>query len=127
MFLFGEKIGMAFQIKDDLLDFGDEQTGKPKGIDVKEKKLTLPLIYALSKAEASEKRRIIRMIKQDSESAATFTAVYDLIVAQGGMEYARARMNQYRDEAFEILFSMPESPARTSLEQLVYFVTDRKN
>ena len=127
MFRFGEKIGMAFQVKDDLLDLGDEQTGKPKGIDVKEKKLTLPLIHALSRSDAGEKRRILRMIKQDSESRATLDAVYALIREKGGLEYAKATMERFRDEAFEILATFPDTPARNSLEQLVYFVTDRKS
>lgn len=126
MFQFGEKIGMAFQIKDDLLDFGEEATGKPKGIDIKEKKLTLPLIYALSKAGSSEKKRILRMIKTDSESKATFQAVYQLILEKGGLEYARDKMIQFRDEAFALLHENEDSPSRQSLEQLVHFVTDRK-
>jgi octaprenyl-diphosphate synthase len=126
MFNFGEKIGMAFQIKDDLLDFGEDQTGKPKGIDVKEKKLTLPLIYALSQTDAAQKRRFLRMIKNDSESGSTFDAVYQLILDKGGLAYARERMSIYREEAFAILHAFPDSPSRQSLEQLVGFVTDRK-
>ena len=126
MYTFGEKIGMAFQIKDDLLDFGEEKTGKPKGIDVKEKKLTLPLIYSLSQTGDKDKRRILRMIKQDSESKKTFNAVYDLILEKGGLEYARQKMTEFKSEAFAILHEFPDSPARQSLEQLVYFVTDRK-
>lgn len=126
MYTFGEKIGMAFQIKDDLLDFGEEATGKPKGIDIKEKKLTLPLIYSLSQTEATEKRRILRMIKQNSESKATFNAVYALILEKGGLDYAHQKMIAYRNEAFAILHEFPDSPSRQSLEQLVYFVTDRK-
>ena len=126
MYTFGEKIGMAFQIKDDLLDFGEEATGKPKGIDIKEKKLTLPLIYSLSQTETTEKRRILRMIKQNSESKATFNAVYALILEKGGLDYAHQKMIAYRNEAFAILHEFPDSPSRQSLEQLVYFVTDRK-
>lgn len=126
MFSFGEKIGMAFQIKDDLLDFGEDKTGKPKGIDIKEKKLTLPMIYALSRTDPSQKRRILRMIKNDSEAGATFDTVYQLILDTGGMDYARDRMHQFREEAFAILHGFPDSPSRQSLEQLVGFVTDRK-
>jgi octaprenyl-diphosphate synthase len=125
MFEFGEMIGMAFQIKDDLLDFGEEKTGKPKGIDIKEKKLTLPLIYALAQADPSEKRRILRMIKSNSESKETFDTVYALIVKHGGLEYARSKMDYYTQKAFEILHRFPQSPSRQSLEQLVGFVTHR--
>ena len=126
MHSFGEKIGMAFQIKDDLLDFGEESTGKPKGIDIKEKKLTLPLIYALGQTSPSARRRILRRIKRDSESKDTFQSVYELILQEGGLEYARNKMLAYRQEAMAILHSFPENPARQSLEDLVYFVTERK-
>lgn len=125
MFSFGEKIGMAFQIKDDLLDFGETAIGKPRGVDVKEKKLTLPLIYALSRCAPDEKKNILRMIRKDSESTATFNKVLALIEDTGGMEYARQRMEDYRTEAIAILHSFPDSPARQSLEALVAYVTDR--
>lgn len=127
MFAFGEKIGMAFQIKDDLLDFGDEATGKPKGIDIKEKKLTLPLIHALSQTDPGEKRRILRLIRADSEARSTFEEVIRLIRDTGGLDYARQRMAQYRQEAFALLHTFPDSPSRQSLEQLVDFVTERSH
>lgn len=123
---FGEKIGIAFQIRDDLFDFGTDDVGKPLGIDIKEKKLTLPLIYALDRATKSEKRRIIRMIKKDSENAAKVKEVIDFVNQSGGIEYTREVMYAYRREAFTILDTFPESEARESMRQLVSFVTDRK-
>ncbi|NRB65217.1 MAG: polyprenyl synthetase family protein [Saprospiraceae bacterium] len=123
---FGEKIGIAFQIRDDLFDFGTDNVGKPLGIDIKEKKLTLPLIYALDRATKSEKRRIIRMIKKDSENAAKVKEVIDFVNQSGGIEYTREVMYAYRREAFTILDTFPESEARESMRQLVSFVTDRK-
>lgn len=126
MRLFGEKIGIAFQIRDDLFDFGTDDVGKPLGIDIKEKKMTLPLIYALNQASGSDKRRIIRIVKRDSENMEKVREVIDFVNASGGIEYTRQAMFRYRKEAFEILDSFPESEARESMRQLVTFVTDRK-
>jgi len=126
MRLFGEKIGIAFQIRDDLFDFGTDDVGKPLGIDIKEKKMTLPLIYALDKASKSEKRRIIRIIKKHNEDKEKVREVIDFVHQSGGMEYTRQAMFDYRREAFEILDTFPDSEARESMRQLVQFVTDRK-
>ena len=126
MRLFGEKIGIAFQIRDDLFDFGTDDIGKPLGIDIKEKKMTLPLIYALDKASKTEKRRIIRIIKKHNENKGKVREVIDFVHRSGGMEYARQAMLDYRREAFEILDTFPDSEARKSMRQLVQFVTDRK-
>lgn len=123
---FGEKIGIAFQIRDDLFDFGDEDVGKPLGIDIKEKKMTLPLIFALKKAQPKDKSRIINNIKQHSDRPEKVKEVIDFVRASGGLEYARQAMYQYRDEAFEILHRFDASPSRQSLEDLVIFVTERK-
>ncbi len=126
MRLFGEKIGIAFQIRDDLFDFGTDDVGKPLGIDIKEKKMTLPLIYALNKASWVQKKKIIYTIKRHSDKAEKVAEVIEFVRASGGLEYAKQAMLDYRTQAFEILHTFPESPARDSLEQLVLFVTDRK-
>ena len=126
MQLFGEKIGMAFQIKDDLFDFGTDDIGKPLGIDIKEKKMTLPLIYALNNAPKSERARIINNIKRYNEVPEKVAEVIDFVRKSGGLEYAQTVMLKYRQESFDILRGFPESEIRNSLEELVYFVTDRK-
>jgi octaprenyl-diphosphate synthase len=123
---FGEKTGIAFQIKDDLFDFGTDDVGKPLGIDIKEKKITLPLIYALNKANRSEKRHIINLVKNYSEDSKKVEEVIYFVRNSGGLAYAEMQMHKYRDEAFEILNTFPEQQARTSLEQLVRFTTERK-
>lgn len=126
MRLFGEKIGIAFQIKDDLFDFGTDDVGKPRGIDIKEKKMTLPLIYALEHASRSDKRRIIHIVKRHNTKAEKVKEVIDFVHQSGGLEYAEKAMYEYRKEAFDILYEFPKSPTRDSLEDLVIFVTDRK-
>lgn len=126
MRLFGEKIGIAFQIKDDLFDFGTDDVGKPLGIDIKEKKITLPLIYALSKASSSEKRRIINLVKNHNEESDKVEEVIYFVRNSGGLAYAEMQMYHYQEEAFAILDRFPESESRRSLEQLVRFTTERK-
>ncbi len=123
---FGEKIGIAFQIRDDLFDFGDEDVGKPLGIDIKEKKLTLPLIYALKHAPASRRRHIISLIRRHSEDATKVREVIEFVKQSGGLEYGRQAMLDYREQAFHILHTFPHSEARQALEDLVVFVTERK-
>ncbi len=126
MWLFGEKTGMAFQIRDDLFDFGDDDIGKPLGIDIKEKKMTLPLIYALNQAERSLRRRIINIIKNESHKPEKVAEVIQFVRQSGGLDYAREAMYRYRQEAFDLLDAAPESPARQSLRDLLVFVTERK-
>jgi octaprenyl-diphosphate synthase len=126
MWLFGEKTGIAFQIKDDLFDFGTDDVGKPLGIDIKEKKVTLPLIYALNKATRSEKSRIMNLVKNHNENLKKISEVIDFVRNSGGLAYAEMQMHRYQEEAFEILSTFPENETRTSLEQLVRFTTDRK-
>lgn len=123
---FGEKIGIAFQIKDDLFDFGTDDVGKPRGIDIKEKKVTLPLIYALNKAPAAEKRRIISIVKNESTNPEKINEVIAFVNSGGGMDYARRQMESYQQQAFTILNTFPEHEARAGLEQLVRFTTERK-
>jgi octaprenyl-diphosphate synthase len=127
MRLFGEKLGIAFQIKDDLFDYGDDAIGKPRGIDIKEKKMTLPLIYALNHTDKKTKNKIINYIKNDSENENKVREVIAFVKQTGGMEYAEKAMIKYQDEALEILKHFPQSEARDSLDKLVYFFTNRKN
>jgi octaprenyl-diphosphate synthase len=125
MRLFGEKIGIAFQIKDDMFDFGTDDVGKPLGIDIKEKKITLPLIYALSHTTSSEKRRIINLVKNHNDEPAKIAEIIKFVQNTGGLQYAESQMKIYQDEAFAILNTFAESESRTSLEQLVRFTTER--
>ncbi len=126
MRLFGEKIGIAFQIRDDLFDFGTDDVGKPLGIDIKEKKLTLPLIYALDHINRDEKRRVMNNIRRYNNKPEKVREVIDFVNQSGGLAYAQEAMLRFRQDAFEILHTFPGVPARQSLEDLVIFVTDRK-
>jgi len=127
MKVFGEKIGMAFQIKDDLFDYGEDEIGKPLGIDIKEKKMTLPLIYALSKTGWLEKRKILGIVKNESSKPKKVKEVIDFVKASGGIEYANKAMNRFREEALQILSGFPESRYKESLIQLVQFTIERNN
>ena len=124
--LFGEKIGMAFQIKDDLFDYGKMDIGKPRGIDIKEKKMTLPLIYALQSADRETRRRIINGIKKRSDDDQFVKEVIQFVHSSQGLDYAEQVMYNFRDEALKILHTFPENDARNSLEELVMYVTERK-
>ncbi len=123
---FGELVGIAFQIKDDLFDFGDDDVGKPLGIDIKEKKLTLPLIYALNKAEKKDRAYFTRIIRKENKNAKKVQEVIQFVRQSGGLDYTRKIMHEYKDKALDILRSFPESDSRTSLENLVQYVIDRK-
>ncbi|MBK8968255.1 MAG: polyprenyl synthetase family protein [Saprospiraceae bacterium] len=124
--MFGEKTGMAFQIRDDLFDFGDDDVGKPLGIDIKEKKMTLPLIYALSQTDRATRRRIINLVKNESDKTEKVNEVIRFVRESGGLEYAREAMYRFRQEAFDLLDGVPDSPARQSLRDLLVFVTERR-
>ncbi len=126
MKLFGEKVGIAFQIKDDLFDYGNEDIGKPTGNDIKEKKLTLPLIYTLNNVDKSTRRRIIYIVKNENKNPVSVKFVLTCVDTNGGIKYAETKMNEYRDEALAILHSFEPSPVRTALEELVRYTTDRK-
>ena len=124
---FGEKTGIAFQIKDDLFDYGDgENIGKPTGIDIKEKKTTLPLIYALNQASSKERKRVIRLVKNHKEDPKKIQEVINFVLSSGGIEYAREVMLKYKDEALELLHSFPQNESRDALEDLVTFTVNRK-
>jgi octaprenyl-diphosphate synthase len=124
---FGEKVGMAFQIKDDLFDYGEDQIGKPLGIDIKEKKMTLPLIHSLGKAGWWEKRRVISAVRGAEKNPKKVKEVIEFVRNSGGIEYAEQTMNRYHQEAIDVLRQFPESIYRTSLEKLVEFTIQRSN
>lgn len=126
MRLFGEKAGIAFQIKDDLFDYGNENIGKPTGNDIKEKKLTLPLIYTLNNTDPSTKRKLIYIIKNQNKDKEKVRFVIDEVIKTGGIAYANDKMIAFRDEALSILHEFPDSDVRKGLEELVRYTTDRK-
>jgi octaprenyl-diphosphate synthase len=126
MKMFGEKVGIAFQIKDDLFDYGNENIGKPTGNDIKEKKLTLPLIYTLNKVPSSKKRELVYLLKNENKKPDKVKYIIEQVVAAGGMQYTEQKMNEYRDEALKILYEFPENEVRKALEELVRYTTDRK-
>lgn len=123
---FGEKVGMAFQIKDDLFDYGEDEIGKPVGIDIKEKKMTLPLIYALNNATWLDKKKIIYLVRNRNEDKKSVNEVIDFVKKSGGLDYANKVMNQYFDEALELLNTFSESDYKTSLEGLLRYTIERK-
>lgn len=126
MYRLGETVGIAFQMKDDLFDYGTEDVGKPLGIDIKEKKMTLPLIYALSKASERERNRIRRIIKNESHKKEKVQEVIDFVHRMGGIDYARHRMNDFYEEALRRLGGLPNNPYKDALAELVHFVIKRK-
>lgn len=126
MRLFGEKVGIAFQIKDDTFDFGTDDVGKPIGIDIKEKKVTLPLIYALNQSEKSERKRIINLVKNHQDDPKKIQEVIDFVNSKNGVHYANQKMLEYQQQAFDILYQFEDAEARTGLEQLVRYTTERK-
>ena len=116
---------MAFQIKDDLFDYGTADIGKPTGNDIKEKKLTLPLIYTLRHCPADVKQKIIYIVKNQNKRQDKVKWVIDQVVQTGGIQYATEKMFAYRDEALELLNRFPPSEIRNALEELVRYTTDR--
>ncbi len=126
MRLFGEKAGMAFQIKDDLFDYGTANVGKPTGNDIKEKKLTLPLIYTLNNCDAATRKKIIYIVKNNNKNKEKIKFVLDTVVAVGGIDYAEKKMLAFRDEALSLLNEFENNETKQALEQLVRYTTDRK-
>ena len=124
--LFGEKVGIAFQIKDDLFDYGQDNIGKPTGIDIKEKKMTLPLIYALQHADTATRRSVIYTVKNNSTDKKKVAEVISYVQQSGGITYAAKKMQEYKEEALVILRKYPDTPARQAMEELVNYVIDRK-
>ena len=124
---FGTYTGIAFQIKDDLFDFGDDTSiGKPTGIDIKEKKMTLPLIFALNNSTWLEKRKIINIVKNHNDDPKKVSEVIEFVIAKGGLKYAEKIMHQYKDKALELMNKVPDSPSKQSLIQLVNYSIERK-
>jgi octaprenyl-diphosphate synthase len=125
MRMFGELTGIAFQLKDDLFDYGSGDIGKPTGIDIKEQKMTLPLIYALSKASFMVKRKLINIVKNNNNDPDKVKYVIDYVLTSGGIEYTHQIMLDYRQRALDILHQFDDSEAKKSLQQLVMYTTDR--
>jgi len=123
---FGENIGIAFQIRDDILDYEvNGLTGKTVGNDIKERKITLPLINSLELASSLQKRHILSIVKRKKKTKKEINEVISFVTTTGGLEYAELKMNQYRDKALAILDSYPQSDVRNSLTSFVYFTTSR--
>jgi octaprenyl-diphosphate synthase len=121
----GEHIGIAFQIKDDLFDYGEADIGKPRGIDIKERKMTLPLIYTLNNSSKEEKKWIINTVKNHNEDKVRVNDLIKFIQTRGGIEYAEQKMYEYKQKAFDIIATIPESEAKTGLTDLVNYITER--
>jgi len=125
MRLFGEKIGIAFQMKDDLLDYGDSDIGKPTGIDLKEKKLTLPIIYTINNADSSTRNFIINTIKNHNNNKKKVAEVIKYVNEHDGINYTRNAMERYKNEALTLLANVSDSPYKENLKELVGYVIDR--
>jgi octaprenyl-diphosphate synthase len=126
MRLFGEYTGIAFQIKDDLFDYGDEDVGKPTGNDIREKKLTLPLIFTLDQADVKTRKSLIYIIRNKYKSKADIQQVIDTVKEAGGINYASRKMEEYKNNAISMLHTLNESPERMALEELVRYTTERR-
>jgi octaprenyl-diphosphate synthase len=124
---FGENIGIAFQIRDDILDYeGTGLTGKTVGNDIKERKITLPLIHALEQVPSSKKKHILAIVKNKKKTKSEITEVINFVTDNGGLEYAEIKMNQYRDKALAVLDSYPDSDVKESLREFVNYTSSRK-
>lgn len=124
--LFGEYVGMAFQIKDDLFDYASDKVGKPTGNDIKEKKLTLPLIYTLKNCDKDTRREIIYIIKNKNNDSSQVKKVAEIVTRSGGIQYASDKMNEFYNKAKDILYQFPDDESRKGLEDLINFVINRK-
>ncbi|MDP4266223.1 MAG: polyprenyl synthetase family protein [Bacteroidota bacterium] len=129
MQLIGEYIGIAFQIKDDLFDYEEEDTllGKPRRIDIKEQKMTLPLIYLLKNSGYTQKKEIINIIKNHNTDNDKISKVIELVKSSGGIEYTKNKMLKYQNKALELINDFPPSVYKNSLEQLIYFTVNRNS
>lgn len=125
MRLIGENIGIAFQIKDDLFDYGETDIGKPRGIDIKERKMTLPLIYTLNQADKKEKKWIINIVKNHNDDKAKVQELIDFVNHKGGIEYSIKTMNLYKQKAFDLIQTIEDSEAKEGLIDLVNYITER--
>jgi octaprenyl-diphosphate synthase len=123
---FGELIGMAFQIKDDLFDYGEDRIGKPIGIDIKEQKMTLPLIHVLNKSSKKEKAWLINSVKNKNKDKKRVQEVIAFVKENGGLDYAVSKMKSFQNQALQILEKYPDSAYRSALVLMVNYVIDRK-
>ncbi len=123
---FGELIGIAFQIKDDLFDYSDEKIGKPTGIDIKEQKMTLPLIYTLNHCSKKDKKWLINSVKNHNKDKKRVKEVISFVKQNGGIEYTNQKMKEYQQQALKILNEYPESPYKSSLRTMVNYVIERE-
>ena len=123
---FGELIGMAFQIKDDLFDYSEEAIGKPTGIDIKEQKMTLPLIHVLNNCSSQEKSWLINSIKNHNKDKSRVKEVIKFVIDNKGLEYAENKMEEYQEKALQLLTNYPESDYKSALILMVNYVIDRK-
>jgi octaprenyl-diphosphate synthase len=123
---FGEYAGMAFQIKDDLFDYGDDRIGKPTGIDIKEQKMTLPLIHVINKVDKKQRNWLIDSVKRHNTDKKRVKEVIQFVKDQGGLEYAERQMIHYKDAALELLSKYPDNEYKEALANLVTYVIDRK-
>ena len=126
MRLFGELIGIAFQIKDDLFDYTEAHIGKPTGIDIKEQKMTLPLIYTLNNCSEKDKKWLINSVKNHNKNKKRVKEVIAFVKENGGIEYTVTKMKEYQTKALDILNSYPDSPYKESLLIMVNYVIERK-
>ena len=123
---FGELLGMIFQIRDDLFDYTDKIIGKPTGIDLKEKKITLPLIYTINNLDKKEKKWIINSIKKNNKEKKTINQIIKKVINIGGVEFSVNKMNFFKEKALKILFTFPKNKYRDSLELLIDYIIERK-
>lgn len=123
---FGENVGIAFQIKDDLFDYGNGDIGKPTGIDIKERKMTLPLIYALEHADKKKRKELIRIVKKHHDDPKKVQEVVDYVQKSGGIEYTREKMLEYKERALKILDQFPATESLNALKGLVEYTINRK-
>lgn len=124
---FGELVGLAFQIKDDIFDYGtSDNIGKPTGLDIRERKMTLPLIYALNQGGKEVRRELINIVKNHNENAAKVKRAVQLVIQSGGIDYAQKRMFELKNEALQLLNPIPESPSKTALIGLVEYTIARE-
>jgi len=123
---FGEDIGIAFQIKDDLFDYGETKIGKPTGIDIREKKMTLPLIHAINKSDTKQKKWLIQSVRHHNTDKKRVKSVIAFVKEQGGLAYVTAQMHAYKDKALAQLHAFPKNEFRDTLEEMVRYVIERK-
>lgn len=124
--VFGEKVGMAFQIKDDLFDYSDADVGKPTGNDIREKKLTLPLIYSLQVANQADRRKMMYILKNEHHNKVSVSWVIKKVNEYGGIAYAAQKMESFKQEALDILNKFEQNAASRALKELVEYSTNRK-